>query len=376
MLKKILFALVLLIVIVGAIVMTKLDQFTAMGEAAKKQQPPPVTVTASTIEQTDWEQTLPATATVTSVQGVRLSVETTGRITRINFESGDRVKAGTVLIELDRSSELAQLASAQAAADLARSSLARAQKLSRQKLASQDVLDNAVAQVKETEAQILNVQAALAKKTIRAPFSGRLGFRQVNLGEVVHSGEEIVALQILDPVYVDFSLPQQNLKRISAGLPVRATVDAFTDQIFTGQVMTIDSDIDPKTRSLRVRARVDNPAEQLRPGMFARVNVVLPHQRQVLPVPQTAIAYASFGDSVFVIDEQKDETSGETQQVLRQQFVQLGQKRGDFVEITDGLEAGEQVVTSGVFKLRSGSKVVIDNTLAPKAELQPQPSDS
>jgi len=376
MLKRFLITATVVSLIVGGIVLIKFDQFSAMGEAAQNRVQPPETVTAMRVDATQWEQYIRATATVTAVQGVKVSAETSGRVTRINFKSGDKVATGDILIQLDTASEDAQLASALAAAELARTNLARAQTLSKQELASQDLLDTAATKVKETAAQVQNVRAAIAKKTVRAPFSGRLGIRQVNLGEVLREGDEIVSLQTLDPVYVDFSVPQQELKQVNPGLPVRVSVDAAPGQLFTGRVMTTNPYIDPVTRSIRVRAEVKNPDQILRPGMFTLVNVILPNPLGVLPVAETAIAYATFGDSVFVIDKQKDSQSGNTERVLRQQFVQLGQRRGDFVDVIDGLKAGETVVTSGVFKLRSGMKVVIDNTLAPKPSLDPHPPES
>ena len=376
MMKKILFAAVAVSLLVGAITFTKLGQFTAMGEAGKNMVMPPETVTAMSVEDTQWEQTIAASATVTAVQGVELSAETGGRVTKINFESGSTVNKGDVLIQLDTSSEDAQLASAKATAALAKASLTRVRKLRKQNVSSQDALDSAEAKVKETIAQAHNVRALIAKKTIRAPFSGRLGLRLVNIGQILSEGDAIVSLQTLDPIYVDFSIPQKTLLRLNSGMEVRVTVDAAPDTTFIGEILATNPNVDLATRSVRVRARVENPDEVLRTGMFANAVIVMPTKQTVLPVAATAIAYATFGDSVFVIEVQKNEESGETEKVLRQQFIQLGQARGDFIDVTDGLKAGETIVTSGVFKLRSGMKVIIDNTLAPKPSLNPQPSNS
>ena len=337
---------------------------------------PPETVTAMLVEERQWEQMITATATVTAVQGVNVSAETGGRVTQINFESGSLVKKGDVLIQLDTASEDAQLASAEATSAFAEASLIRVRKLNKQNLTSQDALDSAEAKVKETVAEAHNVNASIAKKTIRAPFSGRLGLRQVNLGQILSEGDTIVSLHTLDPIYVDFSIPQKTLLRLKPGLDVRVTVDAAPDVTFVGKILASNPDVDVTTRSVRVRAKVANPDEALRPGMFANATVVMPEKQKVLPIIATAIAYATFGDSVFVIEEQENEQSGETEKVLRQQFIRLGQSRGDFVDVIDGLKAGETVVTSGVFKLRSGMKVIIDNTLAPEPSLDPHPSDS
>ncbi|MBE9559322.1 MAG: efflux RND transporter periplasmic adaptor subunit [Proteobacteria bacterium] len=376
MLKKILFAAIAMSLLIGAIIFAKLGQFTAMDEAGQNMVLPPETVTAMLVDDTQWEQTIVATATVTAVQGVNVSAETGGRVSRIDFKSGAIVKAGDVLIQLDTASEDAQLASAEATASLARANLTRVRKLSKQNLSSQDALDSAEAKVKETVAQAHNVRALIAKKTVKAPFSGRLGLRLINLGEILREGDDIVSLQTLDPIYVDFSIPQKSLLRLKPGLEVRVTVDAAPGKTFTGKILATNPEVDPVTRSVRVRAKIANPDEILRAGMFANASVVMPEKQTVLPVAATAIAYATFGDSVFVVEQQKNDQSGETELVLRQQFVRLGQARGDFVDVIDGLNAGETVVTSGVFKLRSGMKVVIDNTLAPEPALDPQPSDS
>jgi membrane fusion protein, multidrug efflux system len=376
MLKKILLATIAVSFLIGAITFTKLGQFTAMGEAAKKMVLPPETVTAMLVEDRQWEQVITATATVTAVQGVNVSAETSGRVTQIDFESGSLVKKGDMLVQLDTASEDAQLASAEATSALAESSLTRVRKLIKQNLTSQDALDIAEAKVKETAAQVHNIRALIAKRAIRAPFSGRLGLRQINLGQILSEGDTIVSLQKLDPIYVDFSIPQKTLLRIKPGLEVRVTVDAAPELTFVGKILASNPEVDLATRSVRVRAKVANPDEKLRAGMFANATVIMPEKQKVLPIVATAIAYATFGDSVFVIEEQKNEQSGKTEKVLRQQFIRLGQRRGDFVDVIDGLKAGETVVTSGVFKLRSGMKVVIDNTLAPEPSLDPHPSDS
>lgn len=376
MLKKLIFAAIAVSLLIGVITFTKLGQFAAMGEAAKNMALPPGTVTAMLVENRQWEQTIIATATVTAVQGVVVSSETSGRVTKIDFESGSIVKTGDVLIQLDTASEDAQLASAKASSALAKAILSRARKLSKQKLTSQDALDGAEAKVKETVAQTRNVRALIAKKTIRAPFLGQLGLRQVNLGQILREGDAIVSLQTLNPIYVDFSIPQKTILRLKPGLEVRVTVDAAPGVTFVGKILASNPNVDLATRSVRVRAKIANPDEVLRAGMFANATVVMPEKQTVLPIAATAIAYATFGDSVFVIEEQKNKQSGETEQVLRQQFVRLGRTHGDFINITDGLKAGETVVTSGVFKLRSGMKVIIDNTLAPQPSLDPHPSDS
>jgi membrane fusion protein (multidrug efflux system) len=376
MLKKLFFAVVGVALVVGAIIYAKLAQFTAMGEAAETMVLPPEVVTAVKIGDAQWEQVIAATGTVSAVQGVTVSAEVGGRVTKVAFESGAVVSAGELLLQLDTGSEDAQLASAEAAASLAQADLVRVRKLGKRDLASADAVDRAEAQVKETVAQVGVIRALIAKKAVLAPFAGRLGLRLVNLGQILSEGDPIVALHTLDPVHVDFSIPQRQVARVRPGMPVRVAADAAPDQTFHGEIIAVSPEVDAATRNVRVRALVKNPGEKLHAGMFVNVDVVLPDMQPVLPVPATAVLYAPFGDSVFVIEERKNEQSGETERVLRQQFVRLGQARGDFVDITDGLKAGETVVTSGVFKLRTGAKVVIDNTLAPKARLAPRPGDS
>lgn len=376
MLKKILIAGIAVTLLVSVIVLVKLGQFGAMEEATSKMAFPPETVTASTAIDAQWEQFIPATASVSAVQGVLASAEVGGRVTKIKFDSGDSVIEGQVLVQLDIGSEKAQLASNKASASQARAELKRVRSLIAKNLISEDAVDRAITHVKETEAQVEVVKASLDKKTIRAPFAGRLGIRQVNQGQILSIGDPIVALQMLSRVYVDFSVPQQKMLQIARDMKVRVKSDATPDDVFNGEITAVNLEVDPVTRNVQVRARVENPDEKLRTGMFVNVELILPGTQKVLPIPATAVLYAPFGNSVFIIDEKKNEETGETQKVLRQQFVILGRARGDYVDVTDGLKNGETVVTSGVFKLRSGSQVVIDNTLTPKASLEPNPKDS
>lgn len=376
MLSKLIFTAVAVALVVGAIVYAKLGQFAAMGQAAESMVPPPETVTAMTVERAQWERSIPAVGTLAPVQGVMVSAEVGGRVARIGFASGAAVTAGAILLRLDTASEDAQLASAEATAALAEADLARVRALGKRELASQDAVETAEARAKETLAQVGNMRALIAKKTISAPFSGRLGLRLVNLGQILQDGDPIVSLQTLDPIHVDFSIPQQQIGHLQPGMEVRALADAAPGETFTGKIVALNPEVDATTRSVRVRAQVANPGEILRAGMFVKVETILPDQESVLPIVATAVLYAPYGDSVFVIEERTQESSGETERVLRQQFVRLGRARGDFVDVTDGLKAGETVVTSGTFKLRTGMKVTIDNALAPKASLDPRPSDS
>ncbi|MCB1715337.1 MAG: efflux RND transporter periplasmic adaptor subunit [Candidatus Competibacteraceae bacterium] len=376
MLKKFLLTVIGTALVIGAIIYAKLDQFSTMAEAGANMVFPPETVTAMAVRAEEWEQSISATGTVVAVQGVTIGAETSGRVIRITFESGTTVAAGDTLVQLDIASEEAQLASAEATAALARANLIRVRDLSRRKLVSQADLDAADARAKEAEAQVGTIRALIAKKTIRAPFTGRLALRQINLGQILSEGDPIVSLQTLNPIYVDFSVPQQQISRLHDGMQVRLTTDAAPGEVFVGQISAVSPEIDPVTRNVRVRALVDNSQEKLYAGMFASVDIVLPERQAVLALPVTAVLYAPYGDSVFVVEEHKNEESGQIERTLRQQFVRLGEARGDFVDVLEGLKSDEIVVTSGVFKLRSGMSVVIDNTLAPTPSLNPQPADA
>jgi len=373
--KKILLTLVGVVLVVGAIVYSKLGQFTAMGEAAAKMQPPPEVVTAMVVGSDSWEQSIKAVGSLTAVQGVTISAEVSGRVTTITFESGASVKAGDALVELDTSNETADLRSAEAGAALANANLKRSRELAKRQLVTPAEVDTARAQAREAIAQVQMKRSNLALKTIRAPFDGRLGLRQINIGQVVSSIDPIVSLQTLDPIYVTFSVPQQDLNRVSANMPVRLSTDAVTGQVFEGSVSAISPEVDPVTRNATVRALISNPSGRLNAGMFVEVEAVLPESLPVLAIASSAVQYAPFGNSVFVIEEKEGEGDKKSL-TLRQQFVRLGQARGDFVAVLDGLNAGDQIVTSGAFKLRTGMAVKIDNALAPKPSINPSPSNS
>ena len=360
--------------IAGPLWLVKMSQFKAMGAANMTM--PPTTVTAAPANEDNWEATLNASGSLLSVQGVTIGAEVPGKVVKIAFEPGATVKAGDILVQLDISTEEAQLRSAEASAALAKANLARARDLRQSNTNSPAELDAADAQAKQADAQAENLRAVIAKKTMRAPFAGRLGLRLVNLGQILREGEAITTLQTMDPIFVNFSLPQQRLSQIAVGHVIRIKTDASPGQTFEGKITAISPEIDSATRNIRVQATVSNSEEKLRAGMFVNVDVVMPTQTKVLAIPVTAVLYAPFGDSVFIVDESKDDKGGKGALVLRQQFVKLGDARGDFVSVLDGLKPGEKVVTSGAFKLRQGMTVIIDNTLAPKAELAPKPKDA
>lgn len=372
-LQRLALTLVGLVLLLGLPALVKFQQFQTMAEA--QMQMPPETVTADSVRRDLWPDSVSATGSLVAVQGVTVGAELGGKILEITFESGNRVKAGDLLLRIDVTAEQAQLRSAEAAAKLARINLDRNRNLRTNHTVSQADLDTAEANFKQATAQVDNVRAVIAKKTVRAPFAGQLGLRQVNLGQIVEQGAPIVTLQTIDPIYVDFSLPQQYFSVLQPGTEVRVTTDAAPGKVFSGRISAVNPVIDQVTRGVRSRATLSNEGELLRPGMFANVDVMLPSAQEVFSIPATAVLYAPYGDTVFVIEEQQDKKSGQKQQVLRQQIVRLGTTRGDFVSVTEGLKEGDIVVTSGVFKLRPKMAVVIDNTLAPKARLSPNPAN-
>jgi membrane fusion protein (multidrug efflux system) len=380
MIKKILLFLAgvaaCILAVAGPLFLVKTSQFKAMGAAAAAMVPPPTIVTATPAVEQKWERRLSANGSFAAVQGVTVAAEVPGKIVRIAFEPGATVNAGDVLVQLDTSTEEAQLRAAEATAALGRANFERARELRRNNTNSPAELDAADAQAKQAAAQADTIRAVIAKKSIRAPFAGRLGLRFVNLGQILREGDAVTTLQTLDPIFLNFSLPQQRLALLAVGVAVRATSDAAPGTVFPGSVNAISPEVDPVTRNVRVQATVSNQAGRLRAGMYATVDVVLPEQDQVLAIPVTAVLYAPYGDSVFVVEEKKDEKSGKTVQVLRQQFIRVGAAQGDFIAVVSGLKAGETVVTSGVFKLRAGIPVVIDNKLAPPAQLAPKPGNA
>ena len=376
MIKKVFLTLVGLLLLVGALAGAKVFQFKTMFAAGASMVPPPETVTATEVRPDTWQPVLSAVGSVAAAQGVMLSAEEAGTVRHIAFESGATVKTGDLLLQLDTSVEQAQLRSAAAAADLARANLARARDLRAKNMVSQADLETAEAQTKQADAQQDNIRAVIGKKTLRAPFAGRTGIRQVNLGQFVNTGDPIVTLQAVDPVHVDFFLPQQRLAQLRVGMTVRVTTDAFPDQRFEGKLTVINPEVDTATRNVRLQATLDNPQGWLRPGMFVNVAAALPLLEKVLMIPATAVLYAPYGDSVFIIEEKKDEKTGVVGKVLNQKFVHLGKTRGDFVVVTSGLEAGQTIVTTGVFKLRNGMAVVINNQLAPDFQVAPKPANS
>lgn len=364
--------LILLAGVLGGVKGLQIKRMIAQGEAYV---PPPAPVTTASVQSATWPTELTAVGSLEAYQGVMVSAELSGKVVKIAFEPGSSVKADDLLVQQDTSSEIAQLRSAQASMELARLNFQRAKELRPSNVITQSSYDNTEAEYKQAVAQVDAIQATIAKKTIRAPFDGRLGIRQVNLGQTLNEGDPIVSLQSMDPIFVNFQLPQQELSKFRQGFTVKLTTDALPGAVVSGTITAINPQVDSATRNIRVQATVKNPNEQLRPGMFVNVAVALPEKRDVLTIPSTAVLYAPYSDSVFVVEEKKADGSTGGGKVVRQQFIRLGDTRGDYVAVVSGLEAGQTVVSTGSFKLRNGQSVVVDNTLSPEFKLAPKPEE-
>ncbi|HLP25504.1 MAG TPA: efflux RND transporter periplasmic adaptor subunit, partial [Acidobacteriota bacterium] len=353
------------------LVVVKAAQIKEM--SAQDHSQPPAAVATVEAQAVQWHPTLSAIGTLAPVEGVTISADADGTIVRIGAESGTAVKAGDLLVELDTSVEVAQLKATQARAHLAQVNLARAKELWGQQATSKSEFDAADATARQAQADVAALEAQIAKKHVRAPFDGRVGIRLVNLGQFVARGAALLPLQKLNPIYANFNVPQRQLPNVAIGQTVHVRIDAFA-QPFEGEITAVNSEVDAATRNITVQATLANPEEKLRAGMFARIEVELPQSENLIVVPATAISYASYGNSVFIVEKQKDKDGKEFLGV-RQQFVQLGTTRGDLVAVT-GLKAGEQVVSTGVFKLRNGMHVQVNNTVQPTRDPNPKPANT
>ncbi|MDQ2696496.1 MAG: efflux RND transporter periplasmic adaptor subunit [Pseudomonadota bacterium] len=368
--------LLIVLPIAAALVGVKVLQFRAMGAASAQFTVPPERVNAAAVRQAQWQPRLASVGSVVAVQGTDVSAEAEGIVREILFEAGSLVQAGDELVRLDIDIEQAQLHEAEAAAELARLSYRRIKGLIASRTASQAELDAAAAGLKQAEARVDNIRAVIAKKTVRAPFAGRLGIRRISVGQFIGKGSPVVSLQSLDPVYVEFSLPQQRLGEVAEGLKVAVTADAYPQRRFEGAITAVNPDVDPATRNVRIQATLANADGRLRPGMFVAVEVLLERSETVLLIPATAVQHAPFGDSVFVIEAGEEGPDGGESLLVRQRLVRLGARQGDYVVALEGVRAGERIVSTGVFKLRPGMAVVIDNRLAPDFALTPKPDNT
>lgn len=366
-----------LVVVIGGLVAIKGSQIgmlMGMGEAMKKAGPPPEVVSTTLAQKQTWEDTLSAVASVVSAKGVAVANDAPGIVSRLHFESGDTVKKGEVLVELDTSVERAQLASLRARRELAEISMNRSKALVTSGAVAQAQVDTDASQFKSITADGSALSAQIERKIIRAPFSGKLGMRTVNVGQYLAPGTQVTSLESADATLVEFSLPQRDLPKLQVGMKVRVLPSDDAKPIAEGTLSAIDPTIDPMSRNIKVRASLPDDAPALRPGMFLRVEVVLPQKAEVVAVPQTAIVHASYGDSVFV-GEQKEGPDGKPRKVAQQHFVKVGATRGDFVAVLDGLKAEQEVVTAGAFKLRNGIPLTIKNEGGPQPSLDPKPEN-
>jgi membrane fusion protein (multidrug efflux system) len=370
--KPVLVALGVVTLIVLLLGGLKAAQISAMIEAGEAFVPPAQAVTTAEVLTVEWRSELTAVGSLVAVQGVTVSTEVPGTVRSIAFESGQSVEKGDMLVRLDTSVERAQLAAAAASARLADAELRRRNNLPPAGAVSQAEVDAAAAQATRASADVANVKAIIAKKTIRAPFAGRLGIRQVDLGEVVQPGTPIVSLQSSDPIYAEFSLPQQALSQVEQGDTVAVDTDAFPGKTWEGAVEVVDVEVDPNTRNFTVRALIENRGGELRPGMFVDARVLRSETRELLAIPSSAVLFAPYGDSVYVITEPNGESDPQ-QYIVEQRFIRLGERRGDLAAVTSGLQAGDVVVSTGAFKLQNGMAVTIRDDLAPEASTDPTP---
>jgi membrane fusion protein, multidrug efflux system len=376
MLKRMILMLVVVLALLGGLGFFKYRQISAAIAQGKSFAPPPTAVTTLVAKHETWPATFNVIGTAQAIQGVTVSADLPGTIDKINFESGQQIKAGEVLVELDTRQERAQLAAAEADFDLAKITYARQQKLVSEGVVARTEYDNALAQQKSTEARVGEIKATIERKTIRAPFSGILGLRQANLGQYLAAGQAIVSLQSLNPIYVNFGVPQQTTPQLKVGRTLSITSDDLPGAHFNGQVTALDSVVDQTTRNIQVQATMTNPGGKLRSGMFVQVEVALGAAREVISLPATAINYAPYGDSVFVVAEMQDPKTGKSYKGVRQQFVKVEGSRGDQVGVVSGINPGEEIVTSGVFKLRNGASVEVNNQVTPSNNPKPKPEDS
>jgi membrane fusion protein (multidrug efflux system) len=374
MAKRMILMLGAVVVLLGALGFVKFRQIHSAVQASAFQ-PPPEAVTSIVAHREVWPASMTVIGTAEAVQGVTVSADLPGTVARIGFDSGKSVHAGDVLVEQDTRQERAQLASLEAQRDLARVNFGREQQLVDEGVISRQEYDQASSQQKATEANVAEVRATIERKTIRAPFSGILGIRQINLGQYLSAGQAIVSLQALNPIYVNFGVPQQTVSQALVGRPLHVTKEDLPSVAFAGRVTAVDSVVNEATRNIQIQATLANPEGKLRPGMFVQVDLPLGASRSVIALPASAINYAPYGDSVFVITDLKD-PSGKTYRGVQQQFVKIEGSHGDQVAVISGINPGDEIVSSGVFKLRNGAAVQVNNKVQPGNNPAPKPEDS
>jgi membrane fusion protein (multidrug efflux system) len=371
--------LLVVVGLLGGIKGAQIGKLIGMGKQFQAMGPPPEAVGSATATAETWETAVSAVGSISSLRNVAVSAEVPGTVSKIRFESGQIAKEGQVLVELDAEVERAQLASADARRDLAARNAERSRKLAAGNVISKAQLDDVEAQSKAATTDTAALRAQVERKIIRAPFRGRLGIRAVNVGQYLTPGTTVTTIDALGGTFVDFTLPQEELSVVSVGLPVRVTMEG-TKESLNGTISAIDPTVDAATRNVKVRAAIPELPGTPRPGSFVTVDVIKPTKAAVVAVPATAIVHASYGDSVFVIEDKKPGSpgmdkspTGKPVKIARQQFVRTGAARGDFVAITKGVTAGQQLVSAGAFKLRNNAPIVVDNTVQAKPQLAPNP---
>jgi membrane fusion protein (multidrug efflux system) len=375
MAKRMFLMLAVVIALLAGLGFVKYRQVQAAIAQGASFQMPPTAVTTVVAQRETWPSTLGVIGTAAAIQGVTVSADLPGTVDKIHFESGQSVHEGDILVELDTRQERAQLANAEAQRDLARINYGRSQELVKEGVIPRSEYDNVSAQQKATEAQVGEITATIARKTIRAPFSGVLGIRQVNLGQYLAAGQAIISLQALNPIYVNFGVPQQDTPKVGLGRNLRVSDSDLPGIAFNGHITALDSVVSEQTRNIQVQATIANPGGKLRPGMFVQVELPLGKVRDVVPLPASAINYAPYGDSVFVVSDMKD-PKGNTYRGVRQQVVKVEGTKGDQVAITSGINPGDEIVSSGVFRLRNGAPVQVNNKVQPSNSRSPKPEES
>lgn len=375
MARRMILMLTVVVLAIASLGFVKYKQIEAATKQFASFQPPPIAVTTVSATQERWPATLNEIGTVAAVQGVTVSADLPGIVSRINFESGRSVQQGEVLVELDTKQERAQLAAAEAERDLAQVNFTRLQGLVKDGVVTQAEFDKAEADRRATEAKVKEIRATIERKTIRAPFTGTLGIRQVNLGQYLSAGSPVAPLQSIRPIYVNFGVPQEFSRQVRVGSKVVVRADELARAQFEGRVTAIDSLLDEKTRNVQVQATLANSEAKLRPGMFVKVDLNTGAAQSLISLPASAISYAPYGDSVYVVSEMKD-AKGQSYRGVRQQFVKVGGTRGDQVAVVEGLKVGDEVVSSGTFKLRNGAAVQVNNQVQPENSVAPRPEDN
>jgi membrane fusion protein, multidrug efflux system len=375
MAKRFVFMVLIVFALLGGLGFVKYRQIEAAMAAGASFAPQPTAVTTVIAKKETWPSTLEVIGTTAAIQGVTVGADLPGTVDKIHFESGQSVHEGDVLVELDTRQERAQLASMEAQRDLAQIQYGRADQLSKAGVISKSEYDNAAAQQKATVAQVGDIKAAIARKTVRAPFSGILGIRQISLGQYLAAGQAIVSLQSLNPIYVNFGVPQQDTGKVGVGRSLRITANDLPGATLNGKVTALDSVINEETRNIQIQATLQNPGAHLRPGMFVQVELPVGQPRDVIPLPASAINYAPYGDSVYVLTDMKD-PKGNTYRGVKQQVVKLEGSRGDQVAVTSGINPGDEIVSAGVFRLRNAAPVVVNNSVKPENNPNPKPSES